>query len=386
MPSSSDLTTLQVEQVEKSYGLKKVLHEIDFVVEPGQVVSLLGQSGCGKTTLLRLIAGFDRPDSGQISVARQVVASARVFVVAEKRHIGYVPQEGALFPHLNVYDNVAFGLNKGPGRSEAVDRMLELTGITELRAHMPHQLSGGQQQRVALARALAPEPRMLLLDEPFNALDANLRSSICQDVMTLLRRIGATVLLVTHDQREAFISSDRVAVMRDGHIVQFDDPVNLYRRPVDVQTAELVGGIILLDGVVVDNGVRTALGMVPVASSRNPGESISSSHSPRAVHRGLGESVRVMLRPEQLRLVAPGQGVAARVVEIAFHGQYFSLRIVLESPDCPIQPTAARKDGATPTIDFLVRTHYPLEHTVGDRVGVRIVGTGMLYGLRDAPV
>jgi iron(III) transport system ATP-binding protein len=374
MLSSLSLTTLQVEQVEKSYGLKKVLCEIDFVVEPGQVVSLLGQSGCGKTTLLRLIAGFDRPDSGQISVARQVVANGRVFVAAEKRHIGYVPQEGALFPHLNVYDNVAFGLGKGPGRSQAVDRMLELTGVAELRAHMPHQLSGGQQQRVALARALAPEPRMILLDEPFNALDANLRSSICQDVMTLLRRIGATVLLVTHDQREAFISSDRVAVMRDGHIVQFDDPVHVYRRPVDVQTAELVGGVILLDGVVVDNGVRTALGMVPAANSHNSVECAGASgHSVAAIHRCTGDSVRVMLRPEQLRLVAPGQGAAARVAEIAFHGQYFSLRIVLE-------PTGV---GALP-VEFLVRAHYPLEYQVGDKVDVRIVGTGVLYGPRGA--
>ncbi len=374
MLSSSDLTTLQVEQVEKSYGLKKVLREIDFVVEPGQVVSLLGQSGCGKTTLLRLIAGFDRPDGGQIRVARQVVANGRVFVAAEKRHIGYVPQEGALFPHLNVYDNVAFGLGKGPGRSHTVDRMLELAGVAELRAHMPHQLSGGQQQRVALARALAPEPRMLLLDEPFNALDANLRSSICQDVMTLLRRIGATVLLVTHDQREAFVSSDRVAVMRDGRIVQFDDPVHVYRRPVDVQTAELVGGVILLDGVVVDNGVRTALGMVPAADGRPPGEpAAGADHLVASVHRSSGDVVRMMLRPEQLRLVAPGQGAAARVVEVAFHGQYFSLRIVLESADLPQHGSVADP------VEFLVRTHYPLEHQVGDRVGVRVVGAGMLY-------
>ncbi|OWT56102.1 ABC transporter ATP-binding protein [Candidimonas nitroreducens] len=359
--------TLQVQQVEKSFGARKVLRDVDCVVEPGQVVSLLGHSGCGKTTLLRLIAGFERPDAGRISVAGQLVADARVFVAAEKRHIGYVPQEGALFPHLNVYDNIGFGLSKGPARKRAVEHMLELTGIAELSALMPQQLSGGQQQRVALARALAPGPRMLLLDEPFNALDAALRATICQDVMALLRRLGATVLLVTHDQHEAFVSSDRVAVMRDGRIVQFDEPARVYRQPVDVQTAQLVGSAVFFDGVLRDGVAQTALG--PIAAAN---------------HCDGAAAVRVMLRHEQLRLAEPEQGRPARVTGIAFHGHYSSLTVVLEpAPQAETPPgmggADGAQDGAAPAIEFPVRAHYPFDYRIGDRVGVRVLGPAMIY-------
>ncbi|MBV6306452.1 ABC transporter ATP-binding protein [Candidimonas humi] len=365
MRTESQPATLQVQQVQKSFGARKVLQDVDCVVEPGQVVSLLGPSGCGKTTLLRLIAGFERPDAGRISVSGQLMADGRVFVAAEKRHIGYVPQEGALFPHLSVYDNIGFGLPKGPERKRAVEHMLELTGIAELRALMPQQLSGGQQQRVALARALAPGPRMLLLDEPFNALDAALRATICQDVMALLRRLGATVLLVTHDQNEAFVSSDRVAVMRDGRIVQFDEPVRVYRRPVDVQTAQLVGSAVFLDGVLRDGMAQTALGPIAVAN-----------------HCDGETAVRVMLRHEQLRLAGPEQGKAARITDIAFHGQYSSLTVVLE-PAPQAAGEAGAQDGEPPLIEFLVRAHYPFEYRIGDRVGVRVLGPAMIYGPRD---
>ena len=178
--------------------------------------------------------------------------------------------------------------------------------------------------------------------------------------MTLLRRIGATVLLVTHDQREAFVSSDRVAVMREGRIVQFDDPVLLYRQPADAQTARLVGAAVFLDGAMDGDGARTALGFVRAAN-----------------RHGAGEAVQVMLRPEQLRLVVPEQGVAARVAEIAFHGQYSSLRVILETGFLREQAGSA----GSPAIEFLVRAYYPFEHQIGDRVGVQVVGPGMIYDL-----
>lgn len=361
------MTALVIRQVKKSFGAARVLQNIDCVVNQGEVVSLLGQSGCGKTTLLRLIAGFDCPDSGSISLAGRVVADRYICMPAEKRHIGYVPQEGALFPHLNVYDNIAFGLHKSAQRDKIVNDMLELAGIGELRACLPQQLSGGQQQRVALARALAPSPRILLLDEPFNALDANLRSSICQDVMTLLRHVGATVVLVTHDQHEAFVSSDRVAVMREGRIVQIDHPVRLYQQPIDLRTASMVGDTVLLNGHVVAGGIQTRLGVIP---------------STNLAHSGC-RTVCLMLRPEQLHLVSPEHAVRARIVQIGFHGHYSNIHAILEPPETlDVTFNANSVLGPSPCAEpteLLLRSHGPSKYQVGDLVGIHVSGAGMSY-------
>ena len=217
--------------------------------DAGSLVAVLGPSGCGKTTLLRCIAGLERPDRGEIEIGGTTVSGARP-VPPERRRVGLVPQEGALFPHLDVGQNVAFGLRGQPrsDRRARVEEMLDLVGLPGMADRLPHQLSGGQQQRVAVARALAPEPVAVLLDEPFSALDASLRTDVREEVAATLRRRGVTTVLVTHDQTEALSLADRVAVMRDGRIVQVGSPEEVYRRPADLWTARFLGEVALLPG------------------------------------------------------------------------------------------------------------------------------------------
>ncbi len=224
---------LRVTGVRKSYGPVPVLHSIDLVVPAGSLTAVLGRSGCGKTTLLRLVAGFDRPDGGTIAIAGREVAGPGGVLTPEERRIGYVTQEGNLFPHLTVAANVAFGLPRRARRERhRVPEMLELVGLDpRYGARYPHELSGGQQQRVALARALAPEPGILLLDEPFSSLDVELRESTRHAVAAALAAAGTTTVLVTHDQAEALSLASRVAVMRDGAIVQEAAPVGAVPAP-----------------------------------------------------------------------------------------------------------------------------------------------------------
>ncbi len=210
--------------ISKRFGAYQVLADLDLEVPDGAVVTVLGESGSGKTTLLRVIAGFERPDAGTIVLDNEVVDSAGRFVPPDKRRIGFVAQEGNLFPHLTVAKNIAFGLSRGERDSGRVDEMLRLVGLDELGARYPHELSGGQQQRVALARALAPRPRLVLLDEPFSSLDASLRSSLRFDVMRILREQQATTVFVTHDQSEALSVADLVGIMNRGRIAQFARP------------------------------------------------------------------------------------------------------------------------------------------------------------------
>ncbi len=299
------MSVLRIEGVRKSYGGPDVLTGVDLTVPSGAVMALLGTSGCGKTTLLRLIAGFESAQAGSIVLGERVLEAPGIHIPAEQRHIGYVPQEGTLFPHLTVAANVGFGLTRAQRRAGRVKEALDLTGLTGLEARYPSDLSGGQQQRTALARALAPRPGLILLDEPFAALDMALRRAVCADVVALLRANGATAVLVTHDPQEAFASADLVAVMRRGTIAQCADPPTLYRAPVDAEVARLTGETIFLDATLHDGCAATVLGPVPVR--------------PCAPRSG---KASVLLRPEQVRAAAPGEGVAVRVLSQVFRGDH----------------------------------------------------------------
>jgi len=275
---------LEARALAKRFHGHTVLDHIDLDLAQGSLTAVVGASGCGKTTLLRLIAGFETPDAGTITIAGRQVASATSAVPPHRRSVGYVAQDGALFPHLTVGQNIAYGL-PGTGRSAAVrTRVAELLETVSLEpgfaSRRPHQLSGGQQQRVALARALAREPDLMLLDEPFSALDTGLRASTRKAVAGLLDRAGVTTLLVTHDQEEALSVADHVAVMRDGRFTQVGTPEQVYHQPADRFTAEFLGDCITLPCTVSANVADSALGRVPVTADDGPGT--------------------LMLRPEQI--------------------------------------------------------------------------------------
>jgi iron(III) transport system ATP-binding protein len=304
------MTSLSLRGVQKSHAGNRVLHGVDLDVPAGTVVALLGASGCGKTTLLRLIAGFEPAEAGRIVLGDRVLEAPGIHVPAERRQIGYVPQEGTLFPHLTVRDNVGFGLTRAERRGGRVGEMLQLTGLTGLEHRYPHQISGGQQQRTALARALAPGPGLVLLDEPFAALDHALRRSVCADVVSLLRATGTTAILVTHDPQEAFVSADRVAVMLRGGIGQFADPMTLYRRPADAEIARLTGATIFLPATHRDGLAETVLGRVKVQPDLRSG------------------SGTVLLRPEQITLAGPGTGVACRLLSSVFRGYHSGVTVL----------------------------------------------------------
>ena len=298
----------------KAFGAVQALRATDLGLATGTLTAVLGPSGCGKTTLLRAIAGFERLDGGRIRVSGQAVAGPGLHMPPERRRVTIVPQEQALFPHLTVAENVGYGVKRGARRDKAVAAMLELAGLAGLGRRMPHELSGGQQQRVALARALAPEPSVVLLDEPFGSLDAALRDEIRSEVAGVLRASGATSLLVTHDQEEALSMADSVAVMRSGVIVQHGPPAEVYRRPADLWVANFVGRANILQGTVSAPGkVETALGTLALAEGPDEG------------------AVDVVVRPEQLHVVAtaagdPGAGDDLAVVE---DRRYFGHDVVI---------------------------------------------------------
>jgi iron(III) transport system ATP-binding protein len=296
------VSDVRLKGVSKSFGAVHAVSDLTLDVRRGELMAVLGPSGCGKTTLLRLIAGFERPDAGEIVVGDGAVAGPGRFVAPEKRRIGMVFQDYALFPHLTVEANVAFGLLRQPRdeRAAVTRRTLELVGLQHKVQAYPHELSGGERQRVALARALAPEPEVVLLDEPFSSLDATLRAGLRREVELILRDAEATVLLVTHDQEEALSLADRVAVMREGGIVQVGGPVEVYGRPATRWAAQFLGEVNVLAGVAHGSGVETELGVFDL-----PGPASGMVH--------------VAVRPEQLELRADDLG-NAEVVERQFRG------------------------------------------------------------------
>jgi iron(III) transport system ATP-binding protein len=289
----------------KSFGATVVLTDIDLTVPAGSITAVLGTSGSGKTTLLRLIAGFEQLDSGAISIGGLVVDDGQRSVRPQHRGIGYVPQDGALFPHLTVLGNIGFGLARRE-RSTAGE-LLELVGLTGLERRYPHQLSGGQQQRVALARALAIRPRVVLLDEPFSSLDASLRADLGRDVARILSAAATTTVLVTHDQDEALALADRVAVLEGGRVLASSDPRSLYRDPPDSRTARSIGEVNILAAVVHEKRATCALGDVPVRVNGRP---------------SVDGPAQLLLRPEQVTLHAQptGAAVQASVIELRYHG------------------------------------------------------------------
>jgi len=303
---------IALRDVAKAYGSLQAVRPTTLAVEAGELFAVLGPSGCGKTTLLRLIAGFERPDAGTIEVGGRPVAGAGCWVAPEKRRIGMVFQDYALFPHLSVADNVAFGLPRGERRGPRLRAVLELVGLQHKAERHPHELSGGERQRVALARALAPEPAVVLLDEPFSSLDATLRAGLRREVEIILREAEATAVFVTHDQEEALSLADRVAVMRDGALVQVGSPEEVYYRPRDRWTAQFVGEVNVLHGVVEPRGVDTDLGTFALDAPVAPGV------------------VRVAVRPEQLELTADDGGNAT-IADREFRGHDVLYRLRMEA-------------------------------------------------------
>ena len=315
------MNALEVTDVWKSYPATPVLRGVSLSVEEGSLTAILGASGAGKSTLLRVIAGFEAADVGMVSVCGSVTDDGRRRVPPERRHIGYVPQDGALFPHLTVRANAAFALPRRERRCAFVTEMLDLVGLADFGGRYPHELSGGQQQRVAIARALASRPKLVLLDEPFAALDASLRSAVRADVLGALRATGTAGVLVTHDQDEALSAADSVAVLHDGEITQVGPPRLVYATPADPWTAAFLGTANLLPGVtetVIADGVRvrTALGLHALSDPEQVG--------------GATE-VSVLIRPEQVTLTGSGRGsddahqesqdaVTGMVTDTRYHG------------------------------------------------------------------
>ena len=303
-------TIVQLQEVSKSFGGTPVIQGLSLEVAPGELLSILGPSGCGKTTTLRLVAGFERPDQGVIRVAGRVVADGHAFVPPEKRGVGMVFQDYALFPHLTVAQNVAFGLQDRRA-GERVQDLLGLVGLGGLEGRYPHQLSGGQQQRVALARALAPQPPVILLDEPFSNLDADLRAQVRREVRQILKATRTAAIFVTHDQEEALAIADRVAVLHQGRLEQVGTPDDIYHRPLTRFVADFVGQADFLPALVTPEGLETELGCWAVGAALIP-----------------GQGMEVMVRPHDVGLVADPQGHGL-VVAREFHGEenHYTVRL-----------------------------------------------------------
>ena len=319
MTSPSKAELLEVRALDVRYGAVRAVAGATFSVREGEIVALLGSSGCGKTTLLRAIAGFERASAGEVLLDGAVIESASAHRPAHRRNIGMVFQEYALFPHRTVEQNIAYGLEQGPfaglrrGQKAAdrVAQLLRMAGLEAFAARYPHQLSGGQQQRVAVLRSLAPKPRLLLLDEPFSNLDPALRHEMREQVGLLLRAEGVSAVLVTHDRSEAMGLADRVAVMREGAILQCDTPEELYFGPLTPAAAALSGEVQYLDGTAASGAVVTALGRLQLRRPTGDGP------------------CRVLVRPDWI--VPCADGVRAMVMERRVEGALTRLRVELES-------------------------------------------------------
>ena len=328
---------LQVSGLRKSFNGTEVLRGIDLALAPGTITAVVGSSGCGKTTLLRVIAGFESPDAGTVIIGGRQMAGPTTLVAPHRRDVGYVAQDGALFPHLTVAQNVAYGLRERGAAAQA--RVIELLDTVSLDSSFaprrPHQLSGGQQQRVALARALARRPVLMLLDEPFSALDTGLRAATRKSVARALSDTGVTTLIVTHDQEEALSISDQVAVMREGRFTQVGTPQEVYRHPADRFTAEFLGDCITLPGSVTSGVADCVLGPIPVQAGAAAGP------------------CTLVLRPEQLVATAisdsEGDVAAAAGVGTVVATEFLGHDVLLTiDPDGAAEPIVVRQHSLHP--------------------------------------
>ena len=343
------MTNVQVKGLTAGYGGPPILKDLNLSVDSGEFVAVLGSSGSGKTTLLRVLAGFLIPTEGTVAFGDHQVSGPGVWVPPEKRRVGIVPQEGALFPHLDVQKNVGFGLDKSPASKDRVIEVLTMVGMNDFADARPQELSGGQQQRVALARALAPHPDVLLLDEPFSALDAGLRTTLRTEVRELLTALGTTSIMVTHDQEEALSIADKVAVMRNGQLVQMSEPSALYQDPADIETARFVGDSVELSATYTGGDtVQTSLGSLRIRG--NIPENT--------------EAVTAVLRPEQLVMVDPrpvggslAPGGLGTVHGITYHGHDSLVHVTLTSGES-------------------IAVRVPGESTVSLGEDVRVIPTG----------
>ena len=322
------MTTLTLKNVGLSYGSRPALRDVSLVVPSGSLVAILGPSGCGKTSLLMALAGLVPIDAGTITVGSRELSSPGHRIPPEHRGIGWVPQAASLFPHLSVGDNIGFGLPRGTRRNDRVEELAQLVGLAGFGGRSPGQLSGGQAQRVALARALAPSPDVLLLDEPFGALDSVLRHSLARDVARILREQDTTAILVTHDREEALDLADFVAVMDQGRIVQVGTPREIYESPATPWVASFVGDIVELTGVWRDDALDCqqcgakelcAPGATRLGCSGHVECALGNVAATSQVGEPTdGETVRVVLRPEWL--VPASSGIPATVKTVAYAG------------------------------------------------------------------
>lgn len=346
------MNTLELNNVSISYqdarapgGELQAVQSVSFCLTPGKIGCLLGPSGCGKTSVLRAVAGFIGISQGEIRLGDRVLTGHGQWVAPEHRSIGVVFQDYALFPHLTVAENVAFGLTKGRkltgGLPAAARAMLDLVGLSGQADRYPHELSGGQQQRVALARALAPRPDLILLDEPFSNLDISLRERLAREVREILKDSGTTAILVTHDQHEAFAVADEVGILFDGHLAQWGDPYTLYHEPGSAQIARFVGEGALITGLQEGHRVRTQFGVLPLKPCCCD------------EHCG-GEDVRVLLRPDDV-VHDDHAPMKARVVRKAFRGADFLYTLEL--------PNGER-------VLSLVPSHH--DHAIDEPIGIRL--------------
>ena len=332
---------LEVRNLSVTLDGKSVVADISLRLEQGNIGCLLGPSGCGKTTLLRTIAGFVQPRSGEVRINERCVTGPAAPVPAERRGVGMVFQDFALFPHLTVRDNIAFGLHElaGQERQDRIDEVVRMLEVADFQLKHPHRLSGGQQQRVAIARALAPRPDILLLDEPFSNMDVELREQIARELRMILKQAGMTTILVTHNQLEAFAMADEIGVIRDGALLQWDNAFNLYHRPAGPQIAEFIGEGVLLDATVINaTELATELGVL-------------KSDVPHG--RALHAEVSVLVRPDDIVHDDAGRQTAT-VRDKVFRGAEFLYTLTL--------PSGAR-------ILSLVPSHH--DHAIGEKIGIR---------------
>jgi len=357
-------TFLELSAVHKAFGRVSVLKGINLSVAAGSRTAIVGPSGSGKTTLLRILAGFEAPDSGTLTVAGRVLTNGvHRAVPAHLRGIGFVPQEGALFPHLNIADNIGFGLARNlPDRADRIAELMDMVALSRTFLSLrPHQLSGGQQQRVALARALAQRPKLMLLDEPFSALDTGLRAGTRKAIGDLLDAAGVTTILVTHDQAEALSFADQIAVMRAGQLAQVGTPRDVYLRPVDPETAYFLGAAIILPATVTRGVADCALGQIAVAD-----QTINGSQN-------------IMFRPEQLqvtKLTDMGEGsVNGRclgvVTDVDFNGSTCGLTLRLERD--------ATTNQGEPDLSFQVPVPSIHAITVQTKVSISVAGYAHVF-------